>query len=194
MSTRIGPKFFKIVSNELQSCQQLPIKLVKVALPNIHILHAHYNVIVVAHERAVVANNIRRIAFLHDAQFTHDTFLYFRLCFNMYDLTFRSANVLPNLTMITLTFRAMICFVATCCTFATVPPLPAPSSFSTIKSSFRKSSLSSRPISSESSFRSFFSVTPVSMPGARARGPAVRARPLTFFRFKVFCANDMTAE
>jgi len=175
-----------MVSNELQSCQQLPIKLVRIALPNIHVLHAHYNVIVVTHECTIVANNIRRIAFLHDAQFTHDTFLYFRLRLNMYDLFPKSDNVLPIFNITTLTFRAMICFVATCCTFATVPPLPAPSSFSTIKSSFRKSSLSSRPISSESSFRSFFSGAPRSVLGAGARGPAVKARPLTFFRFSVF--------
>ena len=70
-----------------------------IALPNIHVLHAHHNVIVVTHKCTVVANNIWRIAFLHDAQFTHDTFLYLRLRFDVYDLL-KSANVLLVLTLI----------------------------------------------------------------------------------------------
>lgn len=50
-------------------------------------------------------------------------------------------------TDIELTFLAMMKPVGTCLTRSTVPPLPAPSSFSTSKSSLRKSRLNSTPSS-----------------------------------------------
>lgn len=90
----------------------------------------------------------------------------------------------------------MTTFVVACITLLTVPPLPAPSSFRTIKSSFLRSSLNSSPISSVSAL--LLSAFPIA-PGACASpsdelgcfggGGAFKARPLTFFLFRVLALN-----
>jgi hypothetical protein len=90
------------------------------------------------------------------------------------------------------TFLAITTLVEACMTLLTVPPLPAPSSFRTIKSSLRRSSLNSRPISRVSALLpSAFPVPPgicASLSeGLEALGWAlIRVRPLAFLRLKVF--------
>lgn len=85
----------------------------------------------------------------------------------------------------------MITFVDACMTLLTVPPLPAPNSFNTTRSSLRKSSLNSSPISSVSvRLLSAFARAPgiCASPSEGlepAFGAELRASPLTFLRFKV---------
>jgi hypothetical protein len=98
----------------------------------------------------------------------------------------------PNkLCSIQLTFLAIIVPVAMCRTLLTVPPLPWPRSFSTSKSSLFKSSLYSMPISNCAVCRVLSLALPPGIwrslsEGATGRGAgAARARPLTFFLFRV---------
>lgn len=93
------------------------------------------------------------------------------------------------------TFLAMTTLVEACMTLLTVPPLPAPSSLRTIRSSLLRSSLNSKPISSVS-VRSLSEFPKA--PGicespsdglAVLGGGALSAKPLTFFLFSVLALN-----
>lgn len=113
---------------------------------------------------------------------------------------YRFSHLTPKHATWFRTFLAIITFVAACITLLTVPPLPAPSSFKTMRSSLRKSNLNSTPISK-------VSVLPTSFPSAPgicaspAEGTAffadgVNARFLVFLRLKVrdFLSSDMATE
>lgn len=95
------------------------------------------------------------------------------------------------------TFLAMTTLVAACCTLLTVPPLPAPSSFNTTRSSARKSNRNSTPISSVSPRSLLFPIPPgICASPAEGLGvlgcAAFNANPLTFFLFivRVLKASD----
>lgn len=100
-----------------------------------------------------------------------------------------------------LTFLAMTTLVEACLTLLTVPPFPAPSSFSTIRSSLRRSSLNSRPISSVSALLlSAFPIPPgtcasPSEGSAVLAGTLLMVRPLAFLRLNEFGLkeSDMSA-
>lgn len=91
------------------------------------------------------------------------------------------------------TLRAMIVPVVTCFTLLTVPPFPDPSSLMISRSSGRKSSLYSIPISSWPSLlgssRAWSDALLVSAVGGGLGAEGVKARPLTFLRFMVRGAN-----
>jgi hypothetical protein len=162
-------------------------------LPAVHVLHAHYNIARVAHESSVEGDNIRRVAFVHDLQLAHNPLSNLLLGFDVDNLFASISGALP-LTVKLLTFRAMTTLVAACCTLLTVPPLPAPSSFMTTRSSDRKSRRNSTPISSVSP-RSLFPRAPGTCAspgdGETALGAgAFRAKPLMFFRFIVFVLKE----
>lgn len=90
------------------------------------------------------------------------------------------------------TFRAMTTLVVACMTLETVPPFPAPSSFNGIKSSLRKSSRNSRPISRVSVRLPLRVPNPWASPSdcfETGLGVGFKARPLTFLRFNVRALN-----
>jgi hypothetical protein len=96
-----------------------------------------------------------------------------------------------------LTFRAMMTLVAACCTLLTVPPLPAPSSLRTTRSSDRRSSRNSTPISRVSP-RSTLLPSPPGIcespaEGVTFFGGAARARFRMFFLFIVLVLNALSA-
>jgi hypothetical protein len=57
-----------------------------VAIPNIHVLHAHYNIVVVTQKRAVKIDYKLGIALMHDMKLSYNTAADFLLGFNMDDL------------------------------------------------------------------------------------------------------------
>lgn len=96
-------------------------------------------------------------------------------------------SVAQNLSC--LTFLAIMTLVAACCTLLTVPPLPAPSSLRTMRSSDRRSRRNSTPISRVSPL----STLPIPpgiwaspAEGAAFGAGAFRAKFLMFFLFIVF--------
>ena len=96
--------------------------------------------------------------------------------------------------------RAMTRFLGLCKTLLTVPPLPAPKSLSTTKSSLLRSSLNSTPISRVSGFSLLRPARPPGIcespaGGVAGLGGAASARPFTFLRFMVFAlkGSDMVA-
>jgi len=168
--------------------------------PGIHVLHAHDDVSSVVQESSVERHNVGRIALVHNLQFTDNAFPDFLLGFHMYDLQVISL-MSTLLWMSQLTFLAITTFVAVCITLLTVPPFPAPSSFRIWRSSLRRSSLNSTPISRVSPRFSSFPLAPgicASVAAGAALGAgALRASPLTFFLFIVRVANaslDMLAD
>jgi hypothetical protein len=129
-------------------------------------------------------------------QLPKDLFANILLCINPYYLSRSCCQYLSRTENVGLhTFLAITTFVPACMTLLTVPPFPAPSSFSTTKSSLLRSSLNSRPISRVSVL--LLSVFP-SAPGICESpsegfddfaGGALSASPFTFFRFKVLALN-----
>jgi hypothetical protein len=132
-------------------------------------------------------------------QLSKDLFANVLLCINSYYLSREGcqypmwASKLENAGLHT--FLAIITFVPACMTLLTVPPFPAPSSFSTTKSSLLRSSLNSRPISRVSvlllsAFPNAPGICESPSEGFDAfAGGALSASPLTFFRFKVLALN-----
>ena len=55
-------------------------------LPNIHVFHAHYHVIVGVQECSVERHDIVGMAAVHDLKLPDDSFPHLRLGFNVYDL------------------------------------------------------------------------------------------------------------
>lgn len=156
--------------------------------PNVHVFHAHDDIVALAQEGAVEIHNVVRVALVHDMQLPHDPATNLLLRLHMYDLCKSAPLQAPTGKPPALTFLAMTVPVAICRTLLTVPPFPLPSSFSTSRSSRFRSSLYSIPISSwavrplAASSRAAWS----SFEGAGARGAgAFRARPFTFLRFIV---------
>ena len=88
------------------------------------------------------------------------------------------------------TFRAITTLVEACMTLLTVPPFPAPSSFRIMRSSLRRSSLNSRPISSVSvrllsRFPRAPGICASPSDGLEALGAGLlRVSPLAFFLLK----------
>lgn len=86
-----------------------------------------------------------------DLQFPDNLPAYVLLSIHAYDLSGqRVSEDSTRRPSCLLTFRAMTTLVLACFTLLTVPPLPAPNSLRTIKSSLRRSSSNSKPISSVS--------------------------------------------
>jgi hypothetical protein len=56
------------------------------AIPNIHVLHAHYNIVVIAQKCAVEIDYKLGVALMHDMKFPYDTAAHFFLGFDVDDL------------------------------------------------------------------------------------------------------------
>src|SRR5690606_31971599 len=105
---------------------------------------------VVVEECTVEVDNVFRVTAVHNLELSHDSPPNLLLCLDMDDLrtvrTIRTPGGESDQCMHTL--RAMVVPVVICLTLLTVPPLPEPSSLMNSRSSGRKSSLYSIPISS----------------------------------------------
>jgi hypothetical protein len=170
-------------------------------IPTIHILHAQNNVPCIILKCSIECNDIRGTAVVAHLQLSKDllTDIFLRVYSN--DLWDTGELEREGRNRIVRTFLAMTTLVPACMTLLTVPPLPAPSSLSTTKSSLLRSSLNSSPISRVSVL--LLSVFPIA-PGIcespsegfdPLRGGALKARPFTFLRFSVLASNtfDMAA-
>jgi hypothetical protein len=56
------------------------------SIPDVHILHAHDDIVVIAQERAVEVHNIVRVALMHNVKLAHNAAPDFLLGLDMYDL------------------------------------------------------------------------------------------------------------
>lgn len=56
------------------------------SIPNIHILHAHDDIVIVVEECTVKGHDVIRVTSMHDLQFSHDSLPHFLLSFDVYDL------------------------------------------------------------------------------------------------------------
>ena len=93
--------------------------------PNVHILHTHDDIVVIAQEGSVEVDNIFGIAIVHNLKFTNDTAPHFFLGFDVDHLVKRGiSNYAESFVMYEPTFLAMIVPVAICLTLLTVPPFP----------------------------------------------------------------------
>lgn len=132
------------------------------------------------------------MASVHDLQFSNDPLPHLLLGLDVYDL---GQLVLSKraLGVSSRTLRAITVPVVKCLTLLTVPPLPEPSSLRISRSSGRRSSLYSMPISSWPSLPSSRALSTsarlVSAVGGGRGAAGVRARPLTFLRFMERGAN-----
>ena len=174
-------------------------------VPAVHIFHAKYDVPGFILKRAVEGYDIGRTAIMADLQFSKDLFSNVFFGIHADDLlrVEVSLQTLAECWEEGQTFLAMTTLVPACMTLLTVPPFPAPSSFSTTRSSLLKSNLNSRPISSVSVL--LLSMLPRA-PGicespsegfGALAGGALNARPLTFLRLSVLAlkgSDIVTAE
>lgn len=151
-------------------------------LPAVHIFHTHDDVSFIE-EGPVEGDDVRRMALVHDVQLSHNLFPHRR--FQVYVDNLHTQLALARAVLASPnskhTFFAIIVFVGAWITLLTVPPFPAPSSFTTFRSSARRSNLNSRPISSVLSWSPMLSRCRSS--GAAGAGFSfLSIRPLTFLR------------
>jgi len=201
-STRIGPKSLDMRSRELKhvNLDVLIPRIRRTCSPAIHIFHAQDNVPCLILKRTIKRDHVGGTAIVSDLQFSDDLLSHVLLGINSNDLcllvslrvTSRRARSWGTGA---LTFLAMITLVEACMTLLTVPPFPAPSSFKTMRSSLRRSSLNSNPISNVS-VRSLSElphdpgICESPSDGLAVRGGgAFSAKPFTFFLFNVLVLN-----
>lgn len=61
--------------------------------PDIHVLHAHDNIVVVVQEGAIEIDNVFRVTAVHDLELAHDSLPHLPLCLNVNHLQRRWLEV-----------------------------------------------------------------------------------------------------